>query len=126
MAKQILKLGLSGSETTLPTESRINQQGADTPFFNESRSASKTLHVDFIATKENWTIVWDVISLSDYETVNTIVKQQYTGTFLSFIYTDSAGAETTKTVRVTVGDKGNLVQQSTWFYNGFSLIIEEV
>lgn len=124
---QILKLGLEGSEVTLPDESRINQQGADTPYFNEARSASKKLHVDFISTKGVWNIAWDSISIADYETINNIVKLQYTnGVFLSFIYTDAAGAETQLEVRVTVTNKGTLVQCDDWFYQGLAITIEEV
>jgi len=125
MASQILKLGISGSETTLPSESRINEQGADTPYYNEARSASKKLHVDFIGTKGNWAISWTVISEDDYTTVNNIVELQYSGSELSFIYTDQDGTEITKSVRATVTNKGALVQRDDYYYNGFSLQLEE-
>lgn len=123
---QVLKLGLLGSETTLPDESRINEQGADTPFFNEARSANKTLHTDFIATKENHTISWEVISISDYDLVNNIIKLQYSGNELNFIYTDSIGTETNITARATVTNKGTLIQCGEYFYQGFSIFLEQV
>lgn len=124
---QILKLGLSGSETTLTSESRINTQGADTPYYNESRSVNKTLHVDFIATKHNWSISWDVISKANYDIINAIVALQYSsGTFLSYIETDSDGIESTYTVRVTVSSLGTLVQTGDYYYSGFGLTLEEV
>lgn len=127
MAIQILKLGLTGSEITLPVKSRTNSQGADTPFFNESRSADKTLHTDFINTKENHSIAWAVISVSDYTIINNIVKLQYTdGVNLSFIYTNSAGLETQIDVRATVTNKGELVQVGDWYYNEFGLLLEQV
>ena len=124
---QVLKLGLSGSETTLPDDSRINNRGADTPFFNESRSANKTLKTDFITLKQNWNITWDVLSDDNYTIVNDIVKLQYTnGTFLSFIYTDQDGTETTTTVRATITDKGTLSQCTEYYSNGVTLQLEQV
>lgn len=126
MAVQVLKLGRIGNEITLPTESRVNEQGADTPFFNEARSASKKLHVDFITTKQNWSISWAVISEDDYKIVNDTIKQQYTNTpDMSFIYTDEDGTEIQGYYRVTVTNKGSLVQRDTYYYNGFTIQLEE-
>ena len=124
---QNLQLGIAGSEVTLPTESRTNEQGAPTMFTVDARSSNKTLHTDFIAMKENWTIAWEKISQSNYNLIySLILLQQTTPTFLSFKYTDEEGVYTTKTVKVVIASKGTLVQAETYFYSGFSIAIEEV
>jgi len=127
MAVQILKLGLPGSETTLPTESRINEQGAPTYFKNTARSANKTLHIDYIAKKLNWSISWSVISETDFNIISAIVDLQYsTPSTLSFIYTTENGTEVSKTVDVEITDKGALMQRDTYYDSGLSLSIVEV
>ena len=127
MAIQVLKLGVAGSETALPSESRVNEQGADTPYFNESRSASKKLHVDFITTKQNWGVSWGVISEDDYNTINAIVQLQYSGgVSLSFIYTNQDQTEITTEVRATITSKGSVIPRDKYFYNGLSISLEEV
>lgn len=124
---QTLKLGLTGSETELPSESRINDQGSDTPFLIEARSVNGTLHTDFISLKENHNVSWEVISVADYEIVNNIIKLQYTnGSFLNFIYTDSAGLEISLEVRASVTEKGRLVQVGDYYYGGCALTMEQV
>lgn len=127
MAIQIVKLGSIGAEQTLPSESRINNQGSDTPFFNDSRSASKKLHVDYIVTKGNWGYSWTVISEDDYDFINAIVQLQYSsGISLSYIYTNQNGTEIPKVVRATITEKGALIPRDEYFYSGCSLQLEEV
>jgi hypothetical protein len=93
---QILQLGLSGSETTLPTESRTNNQGASTYNKRSARSANQTLHTDFLPKKGNWSIAWGVISEADRDAIIAIIDlQESTPSFLSFKYTDEAGSFTT-------------------------------
>jgi hypothetical protein len=127
MPVQILKLGLSGSEITLPVKSRINEQGAPTYFKNTARSANKTLHIDYIAKKLNWTITWEVISEADFNTISAIVDLQYsTPANLSFIYTTENGTEVTKIVDVEISSKGALMQRDIYFDSGLTLSIVEV
>lgn len=124
---QTLKLGLTGSELTLPTESRVNEQGAPTPYTNEARSANKTLHVDFITTKDSWVITWDVLSKSDYDNVYAeYLKQFTTPSFLNFIYSDEQGSETSTTVKCSISSKGSIIQTGDWFYNSVTLTLEQV
>jgi len=127
MAIQILKLGISGSETTLVSESRVNNQGADTAITKDERSASGKLHTGFIRLVGNWSIDWDVMTQANFETLRAIILLQYsTPTFLSFIYTDVNGTLTTKTVKATLTNKGTLIQKDVFYYAGVSMQLEEV
>ena len=124
---QILKLGIAGSETTLITESRTNQQGAPTSITKDARSANGTLHTGFVRLYDNWSINWDVMTEANYNTLLAIILLQYsTPTFLSYIYTDGAGTPITKTVRATMTNKGSLVQKDIFYYAGVSIQLEEV
>jgi hypothetical protein len=127
MAVQILQLGLSGSETTLPTESRTNNQGASTYNKRSARSANQTLHTDFLPKKGNWSITWGVISETDRDAVIAIIDlQESTPSFLSFKYTDEAGAFTTKTVEAEISSQGALIQRDEYFDSGLSISLVEV
>ncbi len=127
MAIQILKLGISGSEVTLPTESRINDQGSATYHKVSARSANQTLHTDFLPKKMNWSISWGVISQTDFNTISAIIDlQESTPSFLSFIYTDAQGSETTKIVEAEITSLGALIQRDSYYYSGTSISIVEV
>jgi len=127
MAAQVLKLGLLGSETTLPTESRVNNQGSPTYNKVSARSANQTLHTDFLPKKLNWSISWDIISQTDYNTISTIIDlQESTPDYLSFIYTNQEGVETTKTVEAEITSLGALVQRDVYFYSGLTITLVEV
>ncbi len=124
---QILKLGISGSESTLPTESRINLQGVDTPFLLEARSVNGTLHTDFVNTKGNFAITWSVMSDADFDALYAIYKLQFTNaTHLSYIYTDATGTEYTKIVRVDPPTKGSLIVRDVYYNNAINLTMVEV
>ena len=127
MAVQTLQLGLSGSESTLPTESRVNEQGASTYNKRSARSANGTLHTDFLPKKGNWSISWGVISETDRDAIIAIIDlQESNGVFLSFKYTDAAGSFTTKTVEAEITAIGALIQRDTYFDNGLSISLVEV
>ena len=127
MAVQILELGLSGSETVLPTKSRVNEQGAPTYNKRSARSSNQTLHTDFLPKKGNWSISWGVISETDRNTIIAIVDlQESTPSFLSFRYTDAAGSFTTKTVEAEIVSIGGLVQKDIFYDNGLSISLVEV
>ena len=126
MAIQILKLGLPGSEITLPTESRINDGGQDTLKTNTGDSASGNLHVDIIATKRNFNISWGVMSERDYMiTLNVIYMYQLAGNKLNFIYTNQSGAETHTTVFMQPPSRGALIQRDVYYDNGVTLSLQE-
>jgi len=124
---QILKLGIAGSESTLITESRSNQQGAPTALTNDVRSVSGKLHTGFIRLINNWSIDWAVMTQTNYEALLAIILLQYsTPTFLSYIETDVNGTETTYTVKATMTNKGTLIQKDIFYYAGVSIQLEEV
>lgn len=127
MAIQILKLGLSGSEVTLTAESRINNQGQDTFKFVSGEAADGSLKVDIIGTKKNFAVAWAVMSEANYAILYGIYNLQITGdTFLSYIETDSTGAETTTTVFMQPPTQGDLIQAGTFYSNGVSITMQEV
>ncbi len=123
---QILKLGLSGSESTLPTESRINEQGQDTFQYVEGQSADGSLKVDIIGTKKNFTVSWGVMSETDFNALYAIYQLQITNdTFLSYIYTDASGSTTTKQVFMQPPTQGSLVQRDVYYSNAVTIQLQE-
>ena len=127
MAIQVLKLGLLGAESTLPDESRINNQGQDTFQYVSGESADGSLKVDIIGTKRNRTISWEIMSETDWAALYAIYQLQITGdTFLSYIETDSTGAETNFTVLMQPPTKGDLIQAGTFYSNAISISVQEM
>jgi hypothetical protein len=127
MALQVLKLGIAGSESTLPTASRINNQGQDTFQYVEGESADGSLYVDIIGTKGNYSVSWDVMSESDWNDLYDIFLLQISNSsYLSYIFTDAAGTETTKTVLMQPPTKGSLIQRDVYYYNSVSIEMQEV
>ncbi len=126
MAVQVLKLGLAGSESTLPTESRINEQGQATFKYVEGESADGSLKVDIIGVKDNFTVSWGVMSESDWNDLNAIFLLQITNdSFLSYIYTDASGSETTKEVLMQPPTKGALIQRDVYYNNAVTITMQE-
>jgi hypothetical protein len=125
MAVQILKLGLSGAESTLPTESRINDGGQDTFKFVSGESANGSLKVDVIGTKQNFSISWGVMSETDFDALKAIYALQLTGSFLSYIFTDEAGAETTVEVFMQPPTQGSLIQKDVYYSNAITITMQE-
>ena len=124
---QILKLGLSGSEITLPTESRSFVSSDNVLISTEGRSADGTLHTDFTNTKEGFTIGYAVISEANKTIITDIYKLQITnGSFLSFIYTVQSGATVTKTVKMSPPSFGSIVIRDIYYHNGVTINLEEV
>lgn len=127
MATQILKLGLAGSEQTLVSESRINDGGQDTFNFVSGTSADGSLKVDIIGTKKNFSITWGVLSETDFNALYAIYLLQITNdSFLSYIYTDEAGATTTKTVFMQPPTQGSLIQRDVYYSNAITITMQEV
>lgn len=123
---QILKLGLAGAEQTLPTESRINNQGTPKQIYQQSESINGNLNTYFVGIKESWSISWDVLSKADEAFITDIVNLQYTnGTHLSFIYTDASGTEFTKTVFAEITGIGSLIQKDIYYSGGYGLELRE-
>ena len=126
MATQVLKLGLSGAESTLITESRVNSGGQDTFQFVSGESADGSLKVDIIGTKKNFSITWSVMSETDFNDLFDIYLLQITGdTFLSFIETDQVGSETTYTVLMQPPSRGSLIQKDVFYNNDVTIILQE-
>lgn len=111
-----LKLGLAGTETELPENSRIFSSESSELIKNEGRSVNGTLHTDFIGYKRTFIITWDVISEADKNSIETTIKEQLIGEFLSFIKTSEDGTPETIEVSGILGAFGALVPGVS-FYN---------
>jgi len=124
---QILQLGLSGSETTLPTESRSFTSFDNALISTEGRSADGTLHTDFTANKEAFTISYGVVTEANKDVITNIYKLQITnGTFLSFKYTIQSGATVTRTVKMSAPSFGAVLVKDVYYHNGVTINLEEV
>lgn len=123
---QTIKLGLSGAETTLPTESRSFQVSSNSLNSIEGRSANGTLHVDFISNKKSFTINYGIISEANKDIITAIYQLQIdNATSLSFIYTNQSGANVTTTVRMQAPTFGSIVPRDVYYYNGMTIELEE-
>ena len=124
---QVLQLGLSGSETTLPTESRSFTSFDNALISTEGRSADGTLHVDFTNNKQGFTVNYAVYTEATKDIIFNIFQLQITnGSFLSFIYTVQSGATVTKTVKMSPPSFGSIVIRDTYYHNGVTINLEEV
>lgn len=124
---QILQLGLSGSEVTLPTESRSFTGFDNALISTEGRSANGTLHTDFTNNKEGFTITYAVVTEANKDVITNIYKLQISnGSFLSFIYTIQSGAEVTRTVKMSAPSFGAVLVKDVWYHNGVTINLEEV
>lgn len=128
MATQVLKLGLPGAESTLITESRINEGGQDTFNYIEGLSAGGSLKVDVVATKGSYNISWGVMSDDDFNDLYNIYLLQFSTTpaYLSYIFTNQSGVETTKTVFMQPPSRGPLVQKDVFYNNAVTISMQEV
>src|SRR6056297_3602073 len=98
---QTVQLGISGSEVTLPNESRSLQAMSTEGISIVGRSADGTLHEDFIATKREWQLSYGVITQNNYLSIYSIYTSQFTEqSHLSLILTDQNGQESGYVVRM--------------------------
>lgn len=123
--QQILQLGVEGSETTLPTESRVFGQGDDTFNYVQGFAADGTMSVDFTGTKRNFSITWSQISETDFKILYAIYKLQLEGQFLNFIYTDADGSETETEVFMQPPTRGSVVVRDVYYYNACTITLAE-
>jgi hypothetical protein len=128
MSSQVVKLGISGAEITLPTASRRTvKNGEIIEQHVEGQAADTTIHIDYRPTRLQWVWQYDVISETDYNTIKAEYDKQVSqASFLSLITTNSAGSETTYTVRLAALSPGALIQQAEWYYSGLTLTATEV
>ena len=123
---QSLKLGLVGSEITLPTKSRTNNQGTPQQIYQQSQSINGTINTDFVGIKEQWNIGWEVLSETDRQTIRNIINLQYdNGSHLNFIYTDEEGTETEKLVFAEIVSKGALLQRDFFYTASYGISLKE-
>ena len=124
---QVLQLGLSGSETTLPTESRSFTSFDTALISTTGRSADGTKHTDFTNSKEGFTIVYAVVTEANKDVITDIFKLQTTnGSFLSFKYTIQSGATVTKTVEMSAPSFWAVLVKDVYYHNGVTINLEEV
>jgi len=124
---QILQLGLSGSEVTLPTESRSFNSFDNALISTEGRSADGTLHTDFTNNKEGFSISYAVVTEANKDMITNLYKLQITnGSFLSFIYTIQSGATVSKTVKMSAPSFGAVLVKDVYYHNGVTISLEEV
>lgn len=123
---QTLKLGLPGAEVTLPVKSRINNQGQDTFQYVSGEAADGSLKVDIVGTKKNFSISWSVMSEADYTIIYDIYLSQISNSsYLSYIYTDSVGMETTKSVFMQPPTQGDLIVRDVYYSNAITISMQE-
>lgn len=124
---QILQLGLTGAEVTLPEESRSFNNSGNRLKSVEGESADGTLHADFIVNKKSFTINYGVESeaLKDILT-NIYLSQISTPSFLTFIYTNQSGSEVSTNVKMQPPQFGAIIPKDTFYYIGTAVELEEV
>ena len=124
---QVIKLGLTGAETTLPTESRSFPTSNNGLVSVQGRAADGTKHTDFINSKRSFTINYSVISEANKDIITAIYQLQIThGSYLNFIYTNQAGANVSVTVEMSAPNFGAITPKNVYYYSGTTIVLEEV
>ena len=124
---QVLKLGLTGAETTLSEESRVFSAFGNEGISITGRSANATKHTDFVARKRSYTITYT----QPKETLKDQIEGFYdlqisSGSFLSFIYTDKDDAEIQTDVEMSAPNFGQLIPKDDYYYGSVSIELVEV
>jgi hypothetical protein len=124
---QTLRLGLVGSESLLPSESRTFNTVGITEFSRSGRSIDGTLRKDFINNKRTFTVSWDVLPQASLDLIESIYQLQFSnGTFLNFIVSDKIGGTRNYTVSMAAFSWSHKTFVDDWYYSGVSLTFEEV
>lgn len=124
--RQILKLGLLGAETELPTSSgRVFAGIANEEKTNEGRSSDNTLHVDITGIKKTFTITYSKITKATKDILDTIYNLQLTPAKLSFIYTNEIGVEQQFDVKMDALNYGATSPLDIYYYEGTTINLKE-
>lgn len=112
------KLGLTGSETSIPAPSGFKID--DQPISREGRTASGKLVKDIIAVKKKFTLDYAALTYSE---VQLLLAEYQRCTFLSFIYPD-CGSDKQCTVWFTSFPREKLLL-ATEYWGNFSITLDE-
>lgn len=124
---QVIQIGIPASEITLPTLARSLSSFDYETVSIAGRAADGTRHEDFIAIKREWSILYSVLSETNFATIFSIWELQFTNTqFLSLLITDQANTQSAFTVRMSAPQAGPLIQRDIYYYNNVSFTLEEV
>ena len=124
---QMIRLGVQGSEVTLPTVGRSLTGTSLEPISLDGRAADGTLRRDFIAIKRNWSISYSPISESNANIIQDIYNiQLLQNSYLSLIITDGVGTERNYTVDMSAPQRGALIQRDVYYYQSLSFEMREV
>jgi hypothetical protein len=123
---QTLRLGITGSESLLPSESRTFNTIGITEFSRQGRSIDGTLRKDFINNKKTFTVSWDVLAQDNLDLIESIYQLQFTSGFLNFIVSDKTGGTTNYTVSLGAFSWSHKTFVDDWYYSGVSITLEQV
>lgn len=115
-------LGRAGAEVLMPRLNRtFNEQ--DIEISVKSRTASGRYVEDVTTVKKNFTISYGTMKEADLE----ILKELYRiGTILSLKVQRSNGVIETYTVKMNPFSRQRLKIASNWYYDGVTILLEEV
>lgn len=124
---QEIRLGLTGSETAIPTLGRsLTSFGFETVSLS-GRAADGTLHEDFVNFKRNWSVSYQPISQTNAALIFGFYNIQFTNnSFLSMIITDESGAESSFVARMSEPLHGALIQRNVYHYESLTFTLQEV
>jgi hypothetical protein len=124
---QTLRLGLTGSESILPGESRTFDNTTITEFSRQGRTVDATLRTDFIASKLVFNISYGVIPQATLNLFRQLYQNQIDNqSFLNFIVSDVNGGTTNYSVKLEAFSFSNRTFKDDWYYSGVSLTLTEV
>lgn len=123
---QVVKLGLTGSETTLPTESRINEGFSIEEKSSIGESANGTIRKDIVSSKKIFTFSYTVLSEALQEIIESIYELQLSNaTTLNLIYSKQNGSEVNFTVYMDPPSFGPVVIRDVYYNNGTQIVLRE-
>jgi len=126
MSQQVVKLGLVGFETTLPTESRVNSGFSIEEKSSTGESADGTIRKDIVSSKKVFTYSYGVVTEVTQELIESIYELQITNaTTLSLKFTKQDTTEVSFTVYMDPPSFGPLIIKDIYYNNGTTLTLRE-
>lgn len=121
----IIKLGLSGSEIDLEQDSLTLSSVELQETSSSTRSADRTLHTDYTPVKRIFTLNYEVVCKSCYDSLQAIYDSQISSLQdLNYILDEGAGLSTYK-VRMQPVSKGADMRDKR-YYRDIQIILEEI
>lgn len=120
----IIRLGIDGSQLDLPQESLTVSPTRVRDFNRQSRTADNSLQTDYTPTKRSFSLKWQVLSVSNYELLESIYTTQVSSLVPLKYSIEDASSIKSYNVYMEPVSRGNEAREIGYMYN-VTLTLEE-